>query len=603
MAQAIFILVLLASHEPLVMAERIKQHNMASTGKTPDKDWDGCKAFSKKACKAKTGCGMEKVWLDTPRQSCRFTEEYKLQTENIMKYFPTEIKRLEEKTVTFSKHGCLFGFFPMFKCHRRMLQTIRLFNYVRKARELVAQDTEHPAYDYVMGQGTKDRLERVASNLVTGFQKNPKTKNFGLDEGVMKMKQTPANLDAMKAEADKAGVELTEKDMAMREEAERTAAVLTMMGAEVTDESVNNLKAAMEASGEELQESQENDVGTGSDPIDILAKVTAKDLEDLDEDQRAELTAESEEAGSETEEDLTDPDDHELADPPATAGNSSALIQLDNMAPKKHGGPLKMLLWTGPKWLMKHGIGWIFFRIVWLVVFLITSVFSVIRAFALFPVGLIACVLWRALYWVGVDLLWEGDVSGDGFKAIGQCPAMMWDAVGFDTGNPKESAAGQIILQPARLAAHVSGVYHPYKSVGRPDPCKGIICGSHARCLSGQCYCSLGMYPVQGTPNCGMLVTTNRCVCRTAWASGFGPFENKFYGCNANNKCKVDVNMSSNSQTCVKAMSKARGWKDLALKTVTGIQSSKTDSCVYQRGSQQVPPLSIPSADKNGKMT
>merc|ERR1719157_367101 len=127
------------------------------------------------------------------------------------------------------------------------------------------------------------------------------------------MKQIPANLDAMKAEADKAGVELTEKDMAMREEAERTAAVLTMMGAEVTDESVNNLKAAMEASGEELQESQESDVGTGSDPIDILAKVTAKDLEDLDEDQRAELTAESEEAGSETEEDLTDPDDHELA--------------------------------------------------------------------------------------------------------------------------------------------------------------------------------------------------------------------------------------------------------------------------------------------------
>jgi len=54
-----------------------------------------------------------------------------LQDDQIARFFPVELTRLEEKAIKFSSKGCMFGGWWM-KCYRRMQQILRLFNYVNK---------------------------------------------------------------------------------------------------------------------------------------------------------------------------------------------------------------------------------------------------------------------------------------------------------------------------------------------------------------------------------------------------------------------------------------------------------------------------------------
>lgn len=532
---------------------------------------------------------MQKLWLDTPRQSCRYTDEFKLKTDEVYRIFPIELKRLQEKSEKFAKTGCIMGFFP-FKCYRRMQQILRLFNYVRKARD-AAKCKSHKASDARCSWATENRFKRIGENMAAGFSKNGQTKKLCMQEGMRRMMEIPQKLEALRKAAHGAGANVTDEEIAARQQAEQSAAMLAMTCAEVTDEGVATLQASMEAVGP-----IDLPVEGPDDPVDDIIDENNRMLDNLSGKQRKQLKKEAAE--------LDEDDSNVVVDADALQSVSSLLdasdeIETSVVKPKKiKGGPLKILLWTGPKYILTHigaTIGWVVLRLVWLVAFMIGSVFSLVKASLIFPVLTLVSVVYRALGWVFVDMGWEGDFSGEGLGQIGNIPRAMWETVGFGTDDPEESAVAQIIVQPARIASEFTGVWHPYKQKKRPKApnlCEGVVCGQFATCRTGKCVCTVGAYPIVGTSNCGLLTSTNGCVCKQVWKQAGFLFQsnNNTFGCLSKlrkgnfagqeftSKGQCEVDLAYPSQSCTAAMGKKWSFQ-------------KTDTCSPQPGFQEVPML------------
>jgi len=107
-----------------------------------------------------------------------------------------ELARLEEKSATFAKNGCLFGGW-FAKCYRRMRQMIRLLKYVRRAVSDAKNDPSHPAHALAAREETSQKLLRAADNLATGFKKLQGKDGFG--EAFATMSAGPESLRAVAA--------------------------------------------------------------------------------------------------------------------------------------------------------------------------------------------------------------------------------------------------------------------------------------------------------------------------------------------------------------------------------------------------------------------
>jgi hypothetical protein len=328
-----FFLYLLASQSPLSLAARVKmksrsnahgtssQEDALDTGLTsaakgtPDKDCPGCKAWTKSGCRKGDGCNYNYIWLDTPRQSCRYTDEYKLLPDQVANFFPTELKRLEEKAAKFAKSGCIYGGWWM-KCYRRIQQILRLFNYVKKAHIAVLKDGDsHPAFHIVASDETKARIAAVSKNMGAGFNKHSTTKKFCFDKSLQKMEQIPSEVQKRKDAAAAAGEPISEDELALFEKSLQSAAMLEMMCTEVTEDQTQELQAKIEASGAMKDADMELD-----DIVDQTIKDNAEALKDLDKEDVIELEYERDAPDLDFE-----PDDHESLEPPQ---NPNGLIEL-----------------------------------------------------------------------------------------------------------------------------------------------------------------------------------------------------------------------------------------------------------------------------------
>jgi len=568
----------------------VRQHQFEKnkTVKTPDLDWKGCAAFT--GCKKQLGCTRKYLWLDSPRQSCRYTDEHKLQRDQILTFFPVEIARLEEKSVKFAKHGCITGGW-WFKCYRRMQQILRLFNYVRKAQGLVlAEGKDHPAFAFMNDSKTQQQFKTIAENLGSGFEKNGETGKLSIGSGLRRMMSVQLEMQKIQDEATAKGVPLTEEELSTIEQSKQTAALLAINGQDVTDEQAEKLRAMMEASGQ----GKTVKPTAGQDEIDDIVQEQEETIMALDDDDREAVRDAAQE--KETDDDDQDADDDELHPPSLMQAEeyeneydqqaNSSLIQLS-----ARDGPLKKLVkggWKGLKWVVGHGVGWLFRRLVWTVAFLVGFTFSFVRAVVIWPIALLMCGSVRSISWLFGDVLWEGQNQKEGFKRIGHCAPEMWNAVGFDSNNVGKSLVNQTIKDPAKDASWMSGVYHPYKS-GKPEPCARVTCGANAQCATvgtqAKCFCSYGYYPAsdgQGgyQASCQLKQTANNCQCEAYWSSwGVG-----YYGCNKNGECKV-------TSAC-KASLGHQNITSRIFKAAVGMKTT-IDKCQFTMYPSEVPAASI----------
>jgi hypothetical protein len=596
--------------------QRARDVAEVNTSKTPDLDWPGCGSklwslSSQDSCRKQEGCDYHKVWLDTKRQSCRYTVEYKLEQDQVERFFPVELARLEEKTEIFAKKGCITGGW-MWKCYRRMQQIIRLFNYLRKAKAAVLKEGEsHPAFATVVNTEVEETLARISKNLATGFSKNKETKGMCLDKGMQKIISIPEEIREIQKKAEDAGYPLSEKELETLEQAKQTSAMLMMTCQEVSEEKEQEIRALIEAGYAGEGSSVSGSVG--NDDLDDMVDDQEHLLDMMDgEDRKALQEAEgNDESLLETvSEPESDEYDLNLEDGKTPLGNQSAMLQLDTESSlSSSAGPLKLLLvggWKGLKWLLKNGIGWLFQRLVWTIVFLLGFALSLVRSVVLFPVLFITCLAVRSLHWFWVDLMWNGKDIKKGFYHIGHCAPEMWSLVGFDADQPFGSAVGQIVVQPARFASNVSGVYHPFKS-GRPEqpnPCRRVKCGTNAHCrnvpdrmgnLEAKCFCYTGTYPDTALgslgkkllPTCSFATSRNGCECMQSWSSGW----TLYHGCNYYGECKINRKLPSFKRCREKNnadVSPIRG----SINWMMG-KDKHYDKCVYHKSPQEVPVVSI----------
>lgn len=567
--------------------------------KTPDLDWEGCATW--KQCDKSLGCHRHKVWLDTWRQSCRYSDEFKLREDQVDRFFPVEIARLEEKSEIFAEHGCLTGGW-WYKCYRRMQQILRLFNYVRKAKtDVLAKGDSHPAYAVVSSEETAAQFGRISQNLATGFGKNEQTKDMCIHQGVRKMMTIPQEIAQLRDEAIEAGTPLTGAEIDTIEQAKQSAALLAMNCAEVSEEQEQKLRAVIEASGEAVATS-------GSEELDGLVDDSEEMMEMLDPQDRQKVQAISHEVDME---DDNGPDDHEMQEPVPEIQPQTNISMLQ-LSTRSSAGPLKMLVkggWKGLKWLGAHGIGWLFRRLAWTIAFLIGTAFSLVRM-AVWPILFVGCVAMRSVGWFFHDLLWEGKHIAEGFKRIGRCAPEMYDMVGFDSKVPLKSAGFQIFVEPAQWASSSTGVYHPlWEGTDHlPNPCRRVQCGANAYCQVedagygekdvAKCYCHYGTYPGKDIPahDCDLKKSVNGCRCMQEWKH----LGKVHYGCGVNNECKVDMQDRSYAGCKNKQQQDGSAIGMLSRFVIGGVR--KLDTCNYQRSPVEVPAISIDdSIDDYGK--
>mmetsp|Transcript_116923 Transcript_116923/g.325855 ORF Transcript_116923/g.325855 Transcript_116923/m.325855 type:complete len:622 (-) Transcript_116923:115-1980(-) len=520
---------------------RSYQHDMAEGGrgvtqKTMDLDWPGCakkSGFWANHCADTEGCAVQPIWLDTPRQKCRFMDEFKLRPAEVPRFLPVELKRLEEKTATFAKHGCLFGGWWV-KCYRRMRQIVRLLKYVRQAVEEAKADPSHPAHTLASSGATTEALQRAADNLATGFEKHEAGKEHGakFGEAFQKLKDMPETLReaAEIADSNKASLSAEEKDA--MEKTASVEAMLAVTNTKINDEQRAELFARIEAGeGSDMEKADDLDEAVDMVTAQTDGMFQASDKEDLE--------------GVQDQERQTDDEEDDVEDKLAKDDDDS-LLQLEDLGARASGNASQLAHGTGPlKWLFKNGLGWIVTRVAWLVLFLIGAALGIIRAAVIFPLLFVSCTLTKFLVWlfrdVGYNLLWEGETKqlGTRFKRIGKCAPWMWEAVGFNAS--AKDVAAQVVVQPAQFASQATGVHHLYKS--EKQLCDDVRCGSNARCHAGQCYCLAGYYPEANGTDCVTAVTTAGCRCLARWEkkSLAGLFSKTHYGCALGGVCKVDM--------------------------------------------------------------
>jgi len=229
--------------------------------KTMDLDWPGCGSKTDwlfgPRCSDVEGCEWHKLWLDTPRQSCRFSDGYKLRPENVQRFLPVELARLEEKSATFAKSGCLFGGW-FAKCYRRMRQIIRLLKYVRRAVSDAKSDPSHPAHALAASEETSQKLLRAADNLAAGFRKLQGTDGVGEAFGMMA--EGPESLRAAAAAVEGAeNRSLTDEEKVAMENTRAVEGMLKAAGTNLDDEQRAELYAQIEAGGPMAESEDELD--------------------------------------------------------------------------------------------------------------------------------------------------------------------------------------------------------------------------------------------------------------------------------------------------------------------------------------------------------
>mmetsp|Transcript_116924 Transcript_116924/g.325863 ORF Transcript_116924/g.325863 Transcript_116924/m.325863 type:complete len:610 (-) Transcript_116924:192-2021(-) len=564
---------------------RSYQHDMAEGGrgvtqKTMDLDWPGCakkSGFWANHCADTEGCAVQPIWLDTPRQKCRFMDEFKLRPAEVPRFLPVELKRLEEKTATFAKHGCLFGGWWV-KCYRRMRQIVRLLKYVRQAVEEAKADPSHPAHTLASSGATTEALQRAADNLATGFEKHEAGKEHGakFGEAFQKLKDMPETLReaAEIADSNKASLSAEEKDA--MEKTASVEAMLAVTNTKINDEQRAELFARIEAGeGSDMEKADDLDEAVDMVTAQTDGMFQASDKEDLE--------------GVQDQERQTDDEEDDVEDKLAKDDDDS-LLQLEDLGARASGNASQLAHGTGPlKWLFKNGLGWIVTRVAWLVLFLIGAALGIIRAAVIFPLLFVSCTLAKFLVWlfrdVGYNLLWEGETKhlATRFKRIGKCAPWMWETVGFDATAPSVGdVAAQVVIQPAQFASHVTGVHHVYKS--KNQLCDNMRCGANAHCLAGQCHCLGGYYPQAHRPDCALAVTSTGCRCLHRWeARTLSKLSGQVhYGCAPGGTCTVDKEDPSYA-TCKGNLT--------SLLTKMSL-SDPSDSCARQPFEALVPALS-----------
>jgi hypothetical protein len=607
--------------------------------KVKDLDWAGCgkpSGFYARNCKSTEGCGIEKVYLDTPRQKCRFTNEYKLKPDYILKFFPVELARLGIKSATLAEKGCIFGG-RWGKCYRRMRQIMRLLQYFRRAVDVVKKaGQDHPAYTYVTSPEVEKALKIIAGNIATGFKTHD---NGGVEQALQDLGNLQDTIKSFEDEAESENQTMSEEEKETLKDCLTAEAMLKLMGTDLTEEQRKALCATVEANkgvnGDTVDETLIEQEEAGLDNVfDAAGEEDMKNLEQQEEAYNSDDDDDEEDAiikEEEREEAVLEPDTTTIITTTTTSDmrvrrtdsfgepleydsedeDNSALIETSSgkQALTTRGGVPDKKKGTGPlKWLFKHGLGWIVTRVAWLVTFLLGSILGLVRA-ALFPVLFIGCTLVKFLslvIWdIPVTLGWDGNTAlfSERFFNIGRCGPAMWDLVGFDP--TAENVVGQIVIQPAQFASKVTGVHHLYKS--KKDLCDGVQCGDLATCHAGSCLCNIGYYPIPNTANCGLHSTKAGCVCKPSWVSGTF-VTNKHFGCPPSKaKCEVDTSHPSFA-TCKGNLAGSKGWQQWGNLTdvanglarqaeqfVVGKKATK-DSCQPMRFRATVPALTSPAA-------
>jgi len=257
--------------------------------------------------------------------------------EHITKFFPVELARLEEKSATFARTGCLFGGWWS-KCYRRIRQVVRLLKYVRRAEAKAKEiGPSHEAYDLLTSSKTQEALLRTAKNIAAGFKKHGEGSKFGLDfeQGFNDIMNLQASVKSVEDEARLNNESLTQGEKQTLEDTLAVEAMLKAQGIVLTDEQRAALYARIEA---------------GSDSQDDSLDESLIDDEEQDLDRTFDA-AERDGNHGELFSDLAAQENANTTESPA-----SLLEVASEQALTTRG--------TGPlKWLFKHGLGWLVTRI------------------------------------------------------------------------------------------------------------------------------------------------------------------------------------------------------------------------------------------------
>eukprot|EP00929_Paragymnodinium_shiwhaense_P002848 TRINITY_DN103160_c0_g1_i1.p1 TRINITY_DN103160_c0_g1~~TRINITY_DN103160_c0_g1_i1.p1 ORF type:complete len:632 (+),score=146.31 TRINITY_DN103160_c0_g1_i1:74-1897(+) len=586
----------LAGHEAARVATtskiaEVQLHNQTAP-KPDDLDWRGCGKQTSRlpmgtSCSDLEECKWQYIWMDVGRQSCRYSEEHKMKPENQLKFLQFEVARLLYKSEVFKKTGCIYGLGLSyrtygFKCYRRMVQMQRSLQYVRKVRAAAEKESGHPIATYVNSEEYNSKMREVGDNMFAGFEKFGETTS-GMSSAASYSKSWQALLKVDTAE--KKVCKIPEEDKKAQESAEITVCIMESLGAEVNSEQ----KDAILAMAQEHQA-----LPAAEDDFDVQSALDAMD-EDAHNTYLASVDDDESSARSAVEDVDDDSDEDEFSDERSfdDEWNNASYYQVGQVASLLQAEGRMTTTGKGPiKWLFQNGLGWVFRRLTWLVLFSLGAALNVIRAGVVFPLAMVSCILLKSLKFLTVDLFywlgWEGDLEqfGKGFKSIVKCPKEMWHYVGFEASSLSQ-VPGAVFIPPAAFASHVTGVVHPWKSAA--GLCDGVKCGTNAVCHAGRCHCKLGFYPNDQDAkreSCAEVTSKHGCRCYPSWQrpEALGLWNSSaYFGCPATlHTCKVDQTHESYA-TCKGQLKKKQNWAEWMTS-----DKSVYDSCEAVRAQQEV---------------
>jgi len=578
-----FVVLFVGAHAARVESSIAVRRAEEKVNRPKDLDYKECAGFS---CSTE-GCERNYIWLDTPRQTCRYKETYKL-SHRQDEFARVELDRLVSKTEKFKKTGCLFGTGVSydtyaFKCVRRSTQMLRLLKFLSKVRKAAEADEAHPAHDFVKSDEFKNKMRVAGDNFVTGFEKYQQSDALSEDKqnnnhtamdfrGAFTALMATADQDEASAE----GVSEMEKDA--QQAAQVTASMLKVLRVELDEDQKGNLKQTAED-----MLAGDDDKDDAQDDAEAIMDLLAGDIETgmlggaVDDTVLSTLPADQQELATKAVKESTSE---------GSAAAASLLQESSNSSVATRG--------TGPlKWIFKHGLGWVVARVFWLGLFAVGTALGLIRA-ALFPVFFLGCTLLKSLKWLTVDVVYWGGIEGEtdpivrGLQSIGRCPAEMWEALYFDS-NAKH-VVGQIFIQPAQFASWATGVEHPIWT--ERQLCKKIRCGENQYCSAGKCVCTLGHYATPDGSSCALATTKHGCKCKERWVKGV-LWSTTYFGCPAaSGRCLVDQ-LDPSFHKCKGSVKADTNWVKQGLAWASGSNSRAAiyDGCEAQPMHQIIPSL------------
>lgn len=485
---------------------------------SPDLDLQICGAGGTPFRCNKLGCHRHYMWLDTQIESCRLTDEYKL-NNNPVYFAKVEVQHLLEESKKLNDTGCVVGTLfggedeHMFKCMRRLQHMVRLLMYINKVKTEASSNPRHPAHEYVSSDLFKGLMKTLSENIAGGFDKYER-----ISGGTgPKYSESWRELQKIKVLADERKhdnyfLNAFEKEKASQDAACITSAMLKMFGIELTDEQ----KAVILSAAQQQQVSTAELVG---EAVQMLEEDISNTMLGgaIDESALGNLSLDV----------VTNLKEERPLDPSAFVQTSSTIS-----TPAQVVGPLKSFV--------DHSLVWVVARIAWLMIFLMGSIVNIIGVAVIFPLLILSCLSVKFVKLLGIDLLYKYGYLGDatpamrGFRNIGGCPAALWEFVGFDF-------AFDVFMEPARIASDTTGVVNLVRT--RSKLCEHVQCGENALCRGGRCRCCPGYYPNPGRDSCTLISTHHGCACKANWQHGESTlFKSSYLGCPATLRfCEVDT--------------------------------------------------------------